>query len=346
MATSALAREQLFALRETIARIENADGPALVQRKQRWQWDAPQPLAQSASQSSSRSSSQALVQPVAQPPSRSPQAPQQPGGDPAADGEADGLDAVFAGGLPDRGLVEIRNSQTRDMGAASGFSLALAAIRQEQAGAGATLWISQALALAEAGAPYAPGLMRHGLDPSRFLLARPRTVPDALWMAEAALGVSAFSAVILEIRGNPECFGLTESRRLQLRAQANGTLLLLLRQAGEEEASSARCRLRVDPAPAVERPLPDGSTLEDSIGNPAFLVTPEKSKLADPVGILLEWNPDDRRFRRLQPRLEPRSAAPRPERRTQDPLPLVSLPSRRPGGAGALGAVVAFERTP
>ncbi|MCD2182621.1 ImuA family protein [Rhizobium sp. GN54] len=326
MAMPALAREQLFALRETIARIENADGPGLVPRKQRWQWDAPQSPRQSSSQSSS----------------------QPPGDTPAAHrpDETDALEVVFEGGLPDRGLVEIRNSQTRDMGAASGFSLALAAMRQEQAGTGATLWISQALALSEAGTPYAPGLRKHGLDPARFLLARPRTVQDALWMAEAALGVSAFSAVILEIRGNPDCFGLTESRRLQLRARAAGTLLLLLRQAGEEEASSARCRLRVEPAPAGERPLPDGSTLPGSLGNPAFLVTPEKSKIADPLGMLLEWNPDDRRFHRLQPRPEFHPVAPRPERRTQEPLPLVSLSSRRPGGAGALGAVVAFEGTP
>lgn len=322
MATPALAREQLFALRETIARIENADGPGLVPRKQRWQWDAPQSPSHSSSQ--------------------------PPGDAPTAHSldETDALEAVFEGGLPDRGLVEIRNSQTRDMGAASGFSLALAAMRQEQAGTGATLWISQALALSEAGTPYAPGLRKHGLDPARFLLARPRTVQDALWMAEAALGVSAFSAVILEIRGNPDCFGLTESRRLQLRARAAGTLLLLLRQAGEEEASSARCRLRVEPAPAGERPLPDGSTLPGSLGNPAFLVTPEKSKIADPLGMLLEWNPDDRRFHRLQPRPEFHPVAPRPERRTQEPLPLVSLSSRRPGGAGALGAVVAFEGTP
>lgn len=324
MATPALAREQLFALRETIARIENADGPGLVPRKQRWQWDAPQSQPQSPSPS------------------------QPPGDDPSAHraGETDGLDTVFEGGLPDRGLVEIRNPQTRDMGAASGFSLALAAMRQEQEGTGATLWIGQALALSEAGTPYAPGLRKHGLDPARFLLARPRTVQDALWIAETALGVSAFSAVILEIRGNPDCFGLTESRRLQLRARANGTLLLLLRQAGVEEASSALCRLRVDPAPAGERPLPDGSMLPDSLGNPAFLVTPEKSKIADPLGILLEWNPDDRRFRRLDPRPESHSVAPRPEQRTQEPLPLVSLSSRRPGGAGALGAVVAFEGTP
>ena len=39
MATPALAQERLFALREAIARIENADGPALARRKRRWQWD-------------------------------------------------------------------------------------------------------------------------------------------------------------------------------------------------------------------------------------------------------------------------------------------------------------------
>lgn len=324
MATPALAHEQLFALRETIARIENADGPSLARRQRHWQWDTQ-----------------------AEPPGDRATTPSDRAGD---------LDAVFDGGLPAGGLVEIRNGQTRDMGSASGFSLALAALRQQQARGGTTLWISQAMALSEAGTPYAPGLRKHGLDPDRFLLARPRTVADALWMAETALGVSAFSTVILEIRGNPACFGLTESRRLQMRAKAGGVLLLLLRQAGEEEASSALCRLRVDPAPARERPLPGGVTLAGSLGNPAFRVTPEKSKLAEPLGIILEWNPDDCRFRRLEPRppesrphesclAEPHLAAPRAERRPADALPLVSLSSRRSGGAVALGAVVAFEGT-
>lgn len=309
MANPALADERLFALREAIARIENADGPGLARRKRRWQWDA-----------------QEL-------PDSTPPAP--------ASGETPGLEAVFDGGLPTCGLVEIRNAQTRDMGAATGFSLALAALRQDRAekGEGATLWIGQAVALSEAGTPYAPGLGKHGLDPARFFLARPRTVPDALWMAETALGVPAFSTVILEIRGNPACFGLTESRRLQMRAKANGILLLLLRQAGEEEASSALYRLRIDPAPASERPMPDATTLAGSIGKPVFLVTPEKSKTADPVDILLEWNPDDRRFNHL----EPRAAVPQEERRPADTLPVVSLPARRSGGAAALGEVVAFK---
>lgn len=313
MATPALARERLVALREAVARIENADGPGLSGRKSRWQWDA---------QEAARN-------------------------DPPA---TDGLDAIFAAGLPACGLVEIRNAQTRDMGAATGFTLALAALRQEIAKTGATLWISQAMALSEAGMPYAPGLKNYGLDPARFFLARPRTVQDALWMAEAALGISAFSAVILEIRGNPACFGLTESRRLQLRAKANGSLLLLLRQAGEAEASSALCRLRVEPAPSGERPLPDGSTLAGSLGNPAFLVTPEKSKIADAVGTVLEWNTDDRRFRRTEtcpkPHPESHPAAQQPQRQPEDTLPLVSLSSRRQGGPGPLGTVVALQRTP
>lgn len=309
MATPALARERLFALRETIARLEQADGPSLVRRKRRWQWDA-----------------QELPEDTSAP------------GAPENDGAA--LDAVFDGGVPASGLVEIRNTQTRDVGAAAGFSLALATLRQDQAeGVGATLWISQALALSEAGLPYGPGLKKHGLDPARFFLARPRIVPDALWMGETALGVSAFSTVIMEIRGNPACFGLTESRRLQMRARANGILLLLLRQAGQEEASNARHRLRVDPAPASERLLPDASGLDGSIGNPVFLVTPEKSKTADPVGILLEWNSHDRRFCRL----DPRPAAVEPERRTEDSLPVVSLSPRRSHSAEALGAVVAYK---
>lgn len=311
MATPALARERLFALREAIARIEDGDGPSLARSKRRWQWDAQEP----------------------------PKDPPPPAATPAG---STGLEAVFDGGLPAGGLVEIRNAQTRDMGAASGFALALAALRQAQAeGGGATLWIGQAMALAEAGTPYGPGLRQHGLDPARFLLARPRTLADALWTAEAALTVPALSTVILEIRGNPAGFALTESRRLQVRARASGILLLLLRQAGAEEASSALHRLRVDPAPALERPLPDATTLAGSIGAVVFRVTPEKSKTAAPLAVLLEWNPDDRRFRRLQSR----PAAVEDERRAADPLPLVSLSSRRPRGATALGAVVAFTGT-
>ncbi len=309
MATPALARERLVNLREAVARIENADGPGLSGRRSRWKWNTPE---------TARNDSPAT----------------------------DGLEAIFAAGLPGCGLVEIRNAQTRDMGAATGFTLALAALQQEIAGTGATLWISQAMALSEAGMPYAPGLKNYGLDPARLFLARPRTTQDALWMAEAALGIPVFSAVILEIRGNPACFGLTESRRLQLRARASGTLLLLLRQAGEEEASSAICRLRVEPAPSGARPLPDGSMLAGSLGNPAFLVTPEKSKIADAVGTVLEWNPDDRRFRRTETHPESRPAAQQPQRQPEDTLSLVSLSSRRQGGPGALGTVVALQRTP
>ena len=309
MATSALAQRRLFALRETIARIENADGPGLTRRKRRWQWDTQEspgeapPYPNPAKQMVSTPFSMATYRPAVS--SRS--ATRRPA--------MRGLRPVSPWPWPCFGRTGPRRGED------------------------ATLWIGQAMAFSEAGTPYGPGLKKHGLDPTRVLLARPRTIADALWMAETALGVPAFSTVILEIRGNPAGFGLTESRRLQLRARANGTLLLLLRQAGEEEASSALYRLRIDPAPAGERPLPDGTTLDGSIANPVFLVTPEKSKTADPVGILLEWNSHDRRFYRLKPR----PAVSQEERRPADPLPVVSLPARRSRGAAALGEVVAFK---
>ncbi|MCF3641343.1 hypothetical protein LXM94_15315 [Rhizobium sp. TRM95111] len=314
MAQPALARERLFALREAITRIETADGPKTgAGRGRGGVWTK----AEAAGGAEHRERPQRLSF-----------------GHPA-------LDARTDGGLPLGGLCEIRNGETRDIGAASGFVLALLALCQKHGGGeGALLWISEAEALREAALPDARGLENHGLSSRRFFLARPRRLPDALWMAEAALAVSAFCAVVLEMRGNAVCFGLRESRRLQLRAQAAGMPLILLRQSGEEEASSARFRLRVDPAPAAARPMPDGPALADSIGNPVFHVTAEKSRAPASSGLFLEWNPHDRRFS------DPR-AGHLPLRRnadTTDSVAVVSASSRRSGRPTALGAVLAFDR--
>src|ERR1044072_7232693 len=116
--------------------------------------------------------------------------------------------------------------------------------------------------------------------PSRASSSRPapRTRKHPLWLAQAAIESAAFSAVIFEVRGNPAHFGLTESRRLSLRARAARHPLFLVRQAGAEEASSAVFRLHVEPPPAGLRPLPDVSRLSGSIGNPIFRLTLEKSR--------------------------------------------------------------------
>ncbi|WP_026161097.1 ImuA family protein [Sinorhizobium medicae] len=255
------------------------------------------------------------------------------------------LDEVLNGGLPFGGMMEIRNAETRDAGAAVGVVAALAALYQRQkkeSGCLApVLWISQTLAAREAGQPYAPGLKAYGLDVQRFLFVSARTVKDALWIAETALSVPVFAAVVLEIRGNPASLALSESRRLHVRARAGGVPLLVFRQAGEEEASSAFFRFQVKPAPAGERPLPDGSVLCGSIGHPVFHLLVEKSRLQASDDIFLEWNAHDRRFYALDERW---NAALQTNDEPTDPVDPLSASAGRSHRAHSLGRLLAFPR--
>ncbi len=129
------------------------------------------------------------------------------------------FDARLEGGLPVSGLCELRAALTMDAGAATGFALALSSLVQERLRPERPiLWISEREAGREAGLAHAAGLVSFGIAPSSLLTAHPRRLEEALWVAESALQTEAFSAVVLEVRGNPAKFGLTESRRLHLKA--------------------------------------------------------------------------------------------------------------------------------
>lgn len=208
------------------------------------------------------------------------------------------IDDALGGGVQMAALSEIRIAETRDSGAATGFVLGLCVLAlQKHADQGARiLWIGETVADMEAGLPSAEGLLGFGLPPFRLIHARPARLEDALFMAELALGVSSFAAIILEVRGNPHRFGLTESRRLHLRARAAGRPLFLLRQAGEEEATAAPLRLAVRPALSKPRLLPDGSPLKGSIGSPVFHITLKKSRHPGFPDFMTEWNPHERQF--------------------------------------------------
>ncbi|WP_245458914.1 MULTISPECIES: hypothetical protein [unclassified Rhizobium] len=329
MAESAVARETLFALRETIARLEGRPIPALAAVAH--EMPAAKPAMGSAG----------IEKPL---PAQAGPAQAKPAQPFLATG-VDDLDAALQGGLPLDALTEIRSLGLRDAGAASGFALALAARLHAQAlGAEAAkipiLWIGDTVATMEAGLPYAIGIRNFGLEPEAFLQASPRRLEDALWVAEAALGSAAFALVILEVRGNPSRFGLTESRRLALRAKAAGRPLFLLRQGGEEEASSALFRFSVEPAPALARPLPDGSVLGGSIGHPAFRLTLEKSHNPAPLSITLEWNAHDRRFAPVPDAQRPALPGEYAAHSGAD-LP---ASADRPHRTQALGSLLAFDR--
>jgi protein ImuA len=252
------------------------------------------------------------------------------------------IDDALGGGVQMDALSEIRILETRDSGAATGFVLALCvlALQARADKAGRILWIGETVAGMEAGLPSAEGLLGFGLPPFRLLYARPARLDDALFMAELALGVSAFAAIILEVRGNPQKLGLTESRRLHLRARAAGRPLFLLRQAGEEEASAAPLRLSVRPGLSKARMLPDGSPLKGTIGCPVFHITLEKSRNPGFPDFMMEWNPHERQF---YPATQPSS------RTVQQTGPADSgtqLPAsvHRQDIASEVGNVLAFNR--
>ncbi|WP_245303050.1 ImuA family protein [Rhizobium esperanzae] len=315
MAQNALARERLFALRETIAKLEGKPAPALAaaEREALASGETGRPDAE-----------------------RNGRAQRLPFG-------VTSLDEAMEGGLPLDAITEIRSTLFRDAGAASGFALAAAALLQrveEASDCSPILWIGDTVSTMEAGLPYAVGLQDFGLRPECFLQALPRKLDEALWLAETAVESGAFSVVILEIRGNPAHFGLTESRRLGLRAKAAGRPLFLLRQAGEEEASSAAFRLLAEPAPSGMRALPDGSRLAGSIGNPVFHLSLEKSRNPAPLSLLLEWNPHERQFFPID---EPRRAL-TPDERSAHPGAQLSASFDGQDRPQKMGSFLAFER--
>lgn len=264
--------------------------------------------------------------------------------------EVDVLDQVLDGGLPLDGLTEIRTGAMKDAGAASGFTLAIAALVQNErngtsVGRGLVnglpiLWIADRLTVLEAGMPYALGLMDFGIAPQTFLHARPRKLEDALWLAEAAAASGAFAVTVLEVSGNLRHFGLTESRRLSLRAKTAGRPLLILRQAGEQEASSATFRFLVETAPAANRYLADGTMLGGSIGHSVFRLTLERSRNPAPFSLLLKWNSHDRRLSIVHAPAKSVPANGTPAYSGSDFSKIVD----RSGAAAAMGTRLAFER--
>ncbi|MCL6709045.1 hypothetical protein M8R20_18845 [Pseudomonas sp. R2.Fl] len=286
-----MTRERLFALREAVARIEGKP-------------------AQAAREAALRGGEAILA---------SDRAPQAPEPLPML------MDELAQAGS----FVEIRSERLADAGAASGLALALACSLHKGAGR-RVLLIGDREVAREAGLPYAPGLDDFGCRPGELVHALPRRIEDVLWLAGEALSCRAFSAVLFEMRGNVRRFGLTESRRLSLKARDAGGTLLLIRQAGEEEASSASLRVKVGPEPAAMRAGPE----PDGIGRPVFRVTVEKSRSAVFSDFLLEWNSHERRL------------VPCPPASRRSPHPVAQLPAAFHGQdrEAQMGALLALDR--
>lgn len=125
--------------------------------------------------------------------------------------------------LPDAGLHEIidrgcyGNRGGHD-GAATAFAAALLGRQQRRTGR-PVFWIARHESLCS------HGLAAYGLASADLVLVHATQAVDALWAMEEALRESAVGAVLGEI----DALDLTASRRLQLAAEAGGTMAVLLR---------------------------------------------------------------------------------------------------------------------
>src|SRR5579885_1315262 len=98
---------------------------------------------------------------------------------------------------------------------------------------------------------YGPGLVAHGLDPARLLLAQTARDADLLWAMEEGLRSPGLAAVVGEIAILPDVAG----RRLQLAAERSGvTAFVLRRWYGGDQAARERRR----PPAAPRQPSPAG----------------------------------------------------------------------------------------
>jgi len=168
-------------------------------------------------------------------------------GDPVLDDELPG------GGLASGCLHEI--TAAPDDGAAYGLAAWL--LGRVMGKDGVALWCRQQRRQAASGpglygsGPYGPGLAGFGIATERLLFARTSSPVDMLWAMEEALRSGRFAAVLGE--GTAD---LTATRRLQLAAEAGGTMAVLLSfpsRTSRPRLSAATTRWRVASLPA-ERP--------------------------------------------------------------------------------------------
>lgn len=193
--------------------------------------------------------------------------------------------------VPPRGSVhEVFADAVRDGGAALGFAFAEARCLLEH-GRPAILFLQLHSDAQEMGLPYGLGLNSFGLDPERLVYIRTETIVELLWAIEEAIACRAVTAVVADIVHPHKALDFTASRRLSLRAAASGASVFLVRYGREREASAAKFRWRVSPAPSQPPPYDANAP-----GSPRWQVTLEKGSLggrrkAAPDGeiFLVDW---------------------------------------------------------
>jgi protein ImuA len=153
-----------------------------------------------------------------------------------------GIDRALPGGGLARGCLH-ELCGAADQGAALGFAVAL--LGRLMADGGHVVWIGPRDEL------FAPGLAELGLAPERLIVVQARAQGARLWALEEALRSPGLAAALAKI----DRLSLTESRRLQLAAEAKGVSALLLRPPGAAAMpSAAATRWLIEATPSTATP--------------------------------------------------------------------------------------------
>jgi len=235
------------------------------------------------------------------------------------------VDHCLDGGLACGGLHEVRAELARDIGAAAGFALGLAARAQADRGRQGVVWVSDPAARIDGGGLFPAGLAQYGLDPSSLTLVEPGDLQGAMWAADEASGCPGLAALIFQIKGNPARFDITATRRLMLRARDSGVLALVLRQSGGEEASAAATRWHV----STELSGAD-ENYQRGVGAMRLSLTLERNRTGRTGQWSLAWNPKTRTFDHAAPHPNP----------SAHPLDRLPESSDRQDPPGAMGQVL------
>lgn len=212
------------------------------------------------------------------------------------------LSHILENGLEPGVLHELRCQQSRDAGALAGFAFGLLS-RMKQRQTKPVLWISAPFADTSNMTLFPQGLINWGFDPARLVIVQPLTFMQALWAADEAAKCSELAAVILHIEGHPKALDMTATRRLSLRASESGTTNLILRQAGEEEATAATTRWCIAPQPSYDPRAEQASEKTNEVGQNIEFSTVlshlERNRQGATSKTSLIWNHQIRGFRHV-----------------------------------------------
>jgi protein ImuA len=199
------------------------------------------------------------------------------------------MDRALGRGLAPASLHEIAAGTWQDLGAAVGFTSALAG----RASHGReTLWIQTDFAALESGSLYSLGTEAFGLPSQALLVVKVPRPLDALWAMEEALKCRAISSVICELPADGTIADLTATQRLTLAARQGDTFGFLLRHRPSRLTSTAETRWKISAASSA----PDRF---GGLGCTAFTAALMKNRRGPQAQWTIVWNHHERSFTTL-----------------------------------------------